>query len=170
MRQLIVGTGETDHRRGTRREAEDAEDGEMRELFGESIVLVGMGLARSENEISCRIIGAALEVHSALGPGLLESAYEVCLYQELTARGIRTQRQFEIPVTYRGVALECGYRADLLVEEEVIVELKAVDRLQPVHFAQALTYLRLSEKKLCLLLNFNEAHLRDGIHRVVNRL
>ena len=125
---------------------------------------------RRENEISCRVIGAALEVHSALGPGLLESAYEACLEHELRSRGMRVTRQVAVPVVYRGLELECGYRADLIVDDAVVVELKAVDRLQPIHVAQALTYLRLSGKRLCLLLNFNSTHLRDGIQRVVNRL
>ena len=130
-----------------------------------------MGMeARWEDEISRRVIGAAFTVHSALGPGLLESAYEACLEHELSGRGMRVARQVPVPVVYRGVMIECGYRADLIVEETVVVELKAVERLQPVHVAQALTYLRLTGKKLCLLLNFNTLHLRHGIQRIVNRL
>ena len=129
-----------------------------------------MEKAIRENEISRQIIGAALEVHSALGPGLLETVYEACLFQELAARGSRVSRQVPVPVIYRGLELEGGYRIDLMVEDAVLVELKSVERLQPVHFAQALTYLRLSGKTLCLPLNFNTTHLRDGIHRVVNHL
>ena len=100
---------------------------------------VGVGIARAENEVSGRIIGAAFAVHSALGPGLLESVYEACLYHELGARGMQVLRQYAIPVVYRGLELECGYRVDLLVEGKVLVELKTLEQLQPVHFAQALT-------------------------------
>ena len=127
-------------------------------------------MERPEDAISHAIIGAAFAVHSVLGPGLLESAYEACLEHELRARRLRVARQVPVGVVYRGLQLECGYRADLLVEESVVVELKAVDRLLAIHAAQALNYLRLSGKRLCLLLNFNTAHLRDGIQRIVNRL
>ena len=130
-----------------------------------------MGMeARREDEISRRIAGAAFAVPSALGPGLIESAYEACLAHELSERRLRVARQVPVPVVYRGVTIECGYRADLIVEETVVVELKAVERFQPVHAAQALTYLRLTGEKLCLLLNFNTLHLRHGIQRIVNRL
>ena len=105
--------------------------------------------------------------HNALGPGLLESAYEECLAHELSQRGIPFDRQKPLPVVYRGLKLECGYRADFLVDGRVIVELKAVDALAPIHDAIVLTYLRMSGCKVGLLLNFNVAALRDGIKRLV---
>ena len=120
------------------------------------------------NEISEQILGAAMEVHSALGPGLLESAYEACLEFELRRRGLAVEKQKALPICYRGLELDAGYRLDLLVEEEVIVEVKAVDTLAPVHGAQLLSYLRLSGCRLGLLLNFHVERLKDGIQRVVN--
>ena len=114
------------------------------------------------------IIGAAIEVHRDLGPGLLESAYETCLAFELVERGLKVEQQKPLPVVYREVKLDCGYRLDLLVEEAVIVEVKAVDRLAPIHKAQLLSYLRLSGCKVGLLINFNVKVLKDGIRRVVN--
>ena len=114
------------------------------------------------------IIGAAIEVHRNLGPGLLESAYESCLAFELVERGLKVEQQKPLPVVYREVKLDCGYRLDLLVEEAVIVEVKAVDRLAPIHKAQLLSYLRLSGCKVGLLINFNVKVLKDGIRRVVN--
>jgi GxxExxY protein len=120
------------------------------------------------NWITESIIGAAIEVHRALGPGLLESAYETCLVFELVERGLQVEQQKPLPVIYREVKLDCGYRLDLLVEESVIVEVKAVDRLAPIHQAQLLSYLRLSGCKVGLLINFNVKVLKDGIRRVVN--
>lgn len=120
------------------------------------------------NRITESIIGAAIEVHRALGPGLLESAYEACLAFELAQRGLRVEQQKPLPVVYREVKLDCGYRLDLLVEESVIVEVKAVDRLMPIHQAQLLSYLKLSGCKVGLLVNFNVKVLKEGIRRVVN--
>jgi GxxExxY protein len=121
-----------------------------------------------ENDITERIIGAAIEVHRHLGPGLLESAYEECLCHEMDAREIHFQRQVATPLWYKGVQLESVYRIDLLVEECVVVEIKANELLLPVHSAQLLTYLKLSNKRVGLLINFNMPVLKDGIKRVVN--
>lgn len=120
-----------------------------------------------DNKLTEQIIGAAIDVHRALGPGLLESAYEACLSWELGARGIRHARQEPLPVTYRDQRLDAGYRLDLVVDDQVIVEIKAVERLLPIHEAQLLTYLRLSGKRIGLLMNFNVSTLRDGIRRRV---
>lgn len=117
-------------------------------------------------EITEAIIGAAIEVHRELGPGLLESAYEECLAYELSLRGLTARRQVELPVIYKRVELDCGYRIDLIVEEAVVVELKAVEKLLPIHEAQILTYLKLSGMSVGLLLNFNVPVLRDGIKRI----
>ena len=114
------------------------------------------------------IIGAAIEVHRALGPGLLESAYEACLVFELIDRGMRVEQQKSLPVTYRGIQLDVGYRLDLLVEDAIIVEIKAVDQLAPIHQAQLLSYLKLSGCHVGLLINFNVKVLKQGIKRVVN--
>ncbi len=122
------------------------------------------------NNITQQIIGAAIEVHRALGPGLLESAYEMCLVHELHLRHVAFERQKPMPVEYKGIKLDCGYRLDLLVEELVVVEIKAVDAILPVHEAQLLTYLKLGAWPVGLLLNFNVPVLRDGVHRMVNRL
>ena len=119
------------------------------------------------NRITESIIGAAIEVHRALGPGLLESAYETCLTFELVQRGLKVEQQKPLPVVYREVKLDCGHRLDLLVEEAVIVEVKAVNRLMSIHQAQLLSYLKLSGCKVGLLLNFNVKVLKDGIRRVV---
>lgn len=121
---------------------------------------------QSLDQLTEAIIGAAIDVHRALGPGLLESAYEACLVFELAQRGLREQRP--LPVVYREVRLDCGYRLDILVENAVIVEVKAVDELLPIHRAQLLSYLRLSGKRVGLLLNFNVRTLKDGIWRVVD--
>jgi GxxExxY protein len=118
-----------------------------------------------DNEITQHIIGAAIEVHKQLGPGLLESAYEECLCHELTIRKINFERQKPIPLVYKETKLDCGYRLDLLVEGRIVVELKAVDGLGPIHDAIILTYLKLSGHKLGLLINFNVALLKDGIKR-----
>ena len=109
-----------------------------------------------------------MAVHRELGPGLLESTYEVCLAYELAKRGLAVERQKELPVKYRGVKLDCGYRIDLLVEDKVIVELKAVERLEPIHIAQVLSYLKLSGCNVGLLINFNVKLLKDGIRRLIN--
>ena len=123
-----------------------------------------------ENLISGASIGAAIEVHKQLGPGLLESAYEECLAHEMSLRGIPFERQKSLPVIYKGTQLDCGYRLDFLVEESVVVELKAIDKLLPIHQAQAITYLKLTRCKLALLLNFNVQLMRDGIKRVALNL
>jgi len=122
------------------------------------------------NEISGQVVDAAMKVHTALGPGLLENAYEACLEHELGKRGLRVKRQVALPVVYDGVQIDLGYRLDLLVEDAVIVELKAADRIAPIHEAQLLSYLKLSGKKLGLLINFNVLHLKDGMRRMVNGL
>lgn len=112
-------------------------------------------------------LDACFKIHKALGPGLLESAYEVCLAHELQKMGLKVRTQVSLPVFYDGIKLDAGYRIDLLVEEMIIVELKAVDELSPIHLAQVLTYLKLSERKLGLLVNFNVKLLRNGIRRVI---
>jgi GxxExxY protein len=122
------------------------------------------------NEISGAVVDSAMKVHTALGPGLLESTYEVCLAFELADRGFQVRTQVPLPVVYRSVHLEAGYRLDLLVEDSVIVELKAIESVLPIHQAQLLSYLKLSGKKLGLLINFNVVHLKDGIKRMVNRV
>ncbi len=122
------------------------------------------------NELSNRIIGAAIEVHKTMGPGLLESIYEECLGHGLELRGLSFERQKPLIVTYKGKNLQCGYRLDLVVEKEVILELKSCENIEPIHKAQLLTYLKLSDLHLGLLLNFNVPVLRDGIVRIVNAL
>ena len=117
------------------------------------------------NELTHEIIGAAIEVHRSLGPGLLESAYQACLCREVSLRGIGFQTELPLPVHYKGVRLDCGYRIDVLVAELVVVEIKTVEAIAPVHDAQLLTYLRLGGWKVGLLINFNVAVLKDGIHR-----
>ena len=124
----------------------------------------------AEEEIGHTIIGAAIKVHSAVGPGLLESAYETCLFYELEKQKLTVKRQVLIPIRYEGLTVDNGYRIDLLVGERVVVELKAVETILPVHRAQLLSYLRLGGFKLGYLLNFHVAHMRDGIVRIVNRL
>ena len=114
-----------------------------------------------------QVIGLAIEVHRHLGPGLLESAYETCVCFELDSVGLKSGRQVPLPVTYKGVKLDCGYRLDIVIEGQLIVELKTVDRLMPIHDAQLLTYLRLSGIRTGLLLNFNTALLKDGLRRLV---
>ena len=127
-------------------------------------------MSTSLNQITEAIIGAAMEVHRTLGPGLLESAYGACLAYELAEQGLQVERQKELPLRYRGVTLECGYRMDLLVEDAVVVEVKAVDRLEPIHEAQVLSYLKLSGKHLGLLINFNVKMLKTGIRRLAHEL
>ena len=118
-------------------------------------------------QLSRAIIGAAFKVHSGLGPGLLESAYETCLCHELAKEGIPFARQVAVPIRYDNVDLDCGFRLDLLVDESVVVEVKAVDRLISIHEAQLITYLRVTRLRLGLLLNFNVSHMRNGIRRRV---
>jgi GxxExxY protein len=120
------------------------------------------------NDISGQIIDAAMKVHTALGPGLLESAYEACLAHELTKRGLKVDQQKELPVVYDGLKLEVGYRIDLLVEDFVIVELKSINEIAPIHEAQLLSYLKLSDQQVGLLINFNVVRLKDGIKRIVD--
>jgi len=120
------------------------------------------------NAISSEIIGCAIEVHRELGPGLLESVYEICLATELKAKGIGFKRQLYLPVRYKTYLLDLDFRIDVMVEEEVVVEIKTVENLLPVHEAQLMTYLKLSKKRLGLLINFNEALLKDGIRRMLN--
>src|SRR5699024_10181698 len=124
----------------------------------------------TENEISYKIIGASIEIHKTLGPGLLESAYEAALAFDLKELGLNIKRQVPMPMVYKEVKQDIGYRLDLLVENKVIIEIKSLEKLAPVHYAQTLTYLKLSEKKLALLINFNTKILKDGIHRIVNNL
>ena len=122
------------------------------------------------NQVSGAVVNAAMKVHSALGPGLLESAYEACLLHELRKPGLQAEVQASLPVAYDGVKIDVGYRVDLLVEGAVIVELKAVETLLPIHEAQLLSYRKLSDKRVGLLINFNVLHLREGIKRTVNKL
>jgi len=123
-----------------------------------------------ENELSRIVLDAAFRIHTKLGPGLLESAYEAIMAYELNQRGLAVQRQVPIPIYYEGLTFEEGFRADLLVEDKLIVELKSVERLAPVHGKQVLTQLRLSQKRLGLLINFGEVHLKHGIERIANGL
>ena len=120
--------------------------------------------------LSGEIIGAAIEVHRLLGPGLLESAYKLALERELVLRGLCVERQKAVPLEYKGIALGDGFRIDLLVNDQLIVEIKAVAQIQAIHEAQLLTYLRLADKRLGLLINFNEKTIKEGVKRVVNRL
>ena len=122
---------------------------------------------RTADGVSRLVLDAAMKVHTALGPGLLESTYEACLAQELKNAGVSVQTQVPLPVVYDGLKLEIGYRIDLLVDDLVVVEVKSVDALAPIHHAQVLTYLRLSGRSLGLLINFNVVHLKDGIKRFV---
>jgi GxxExxY protein len=124
----------------------------------------------TENEIAKEIVNAAFKVHTRLGPGLLESVYETVLAYELTSRGLRAVRQQPIPVVYDEIKMDDGFRADLLVESRVIVELKSLEVIAPVHKKQLLTYLRLSDRRLGLLINFGSELIKDGITRVVNNL
>ena len=141
-----------------RRDAEAQRDFKM--LFNEPF----------ENKITDKIIGCAIEVHKCLCPGLLESAYEECLCYELAQAELEYKRQVALPVIYKGVRLDCGYRMDIVVENLVIVEIKAVDRILPVHEAQLLSYLKIHNKKVGLLLNFQAPLLKQGMKRIVNNL
>jgi GxxExxY protein len=120
-----------------------------------------------EEELTEQIIGAAIDVHRELGPGLLESAYEECLCHELHIRGLGFRRQVDLPISYKGLKLDCGYRLDIVVEDSVLIELKSIEQILPIHQAQLLTYLRLSGKKVGLLINFNVSVLKNGIARRV---
>lgn len=120
------------------------------------------------NSITYEIIGAAYDVYKALGPGLLESTYEVCLIHRLIQKGLSVENQKPLPVVFQGIKLNAGYRIDLLVEDQVIIEIKSVECIAPVHYAQLLTYLKLSERKVGLLINFNVPDLKQGIKRMVN--
>lgn len=122
----------------------------------------------NEEEIFKKVLDCAFKVHTALGPGLLESAYEECLYYEIKKLGLTVEKQKPLPLVYEEVKLDAGYRLDLLVENKIIVEIKSVDSLADIHMAQILTYLKLSGCKLGLLVNFNVKHLKDGIKRVIN--
>jgi GxxExxY protein len=123
---------------------------------------------RQLNDLTGAVIASALRVHSTLGPGLLESAYHACLIYELGVRRLDIQSQVAVPIDYNGVIIETAYKMDLLVENQVIVELKTVSKILPVHEAQLLSYLRLGRRRVGLLINFHELHLRDGIKRMVN--
>ncbi len=118
-------------------------------------------------KLTQQVIAAAIEVHQALGPGLLESAYEHCLCHELSLRQIQYKRQVVLPLRYKGTMLDCGYRLDILIEDQVVIEMKTVEKILPVHKAQLLTYLRLLPAKVGLILNFHEARMKDGICRLV---
>ena len=124
----------------------------------------------SINDFTEQIIGAAIEVHRELGPGLLESAYEPCLCRELSLPGIRFEQQRPLPVSYKGVKIDCGYRLDVLVEGQVLIELKSVAKLLPIHEAQVLTYLKLGGWQVGLLMNFNVCLMKDGVRRLVHGL
>ncbi|MBX7044504.1 MAG: GxxExxY protein [Ignavibacteria bacterium] len=122
----------------------------------------------NENELSNIVIGLAIDVHKNLGPGLLESTYEECLFFELVQNGLQVEKQKSMPLKYKDITLECGYRTDLIVENKLIIEIKSCDNLLPVHNAQLQTYLKLSKMKLGLLINFNVKYLKEGIKRVIN--
>ncbi|PKQ62989.1 GxxExxY protein [Labilibaculum manganireducens] len=121
-----------------------------------------------ENEITEKIIKAAMKVHTSLGPGLLESAYHECLFYELQKAGLKVEKEMPLPISYDGVKLDCGYRLDLFVEDQVIVELKSIDSFKDIHLAQTLTYLKLADKRVGLMINFNVEKLKYGIKRVIN--
>ena len=122
----------------------------------------------TENEISNKVIGLSLEVHSVLGPGLLESAYKECLDYKIRKAGLLVEKEKPMPLVFEEVKLECGYRIDLLVENKLVIEIKSIEALNDVHLAQTLTYMKLGNYKLGLLINFNVARLKDGIKRVIN--
>ena len=121
-----------------------------------------------ENELANKVIGLAIEIHRALGPGLLESAYEECLFYKLTTAGLRAEKQKAMPLVYEEVHLKFGYRIDLVVENKLVVEVKSCDAIHPIFIAQTLTYMRLGDYRLGLIINFNVEMLRDGIKRVIN--
>lgn len=129
-----------------------------------------MDTSKIENRIATAILDQAFKIHTELGPGLLESVYEECLKYELEQAGYHVLSQVPVPMNYKGIKFEAGFRIDLLVNNKVLVELKSIERLAPVHYAQTLTYLKMSKLKLGLLINFNSKYLRDGIHRIANNL
>jgi GxxExxY protein len=122
----------------------------------------------TENELSTKIIGLSIEVHNALGPGLLESAYKEVLFYKIIQAGLYAEKEKAMPLVFESVKLDCGYRIDILVENKVVIEIKSLDALNDIHLAQTLTYLKLGEYKLGLLINFNVTQLRNGIKRVIN--
>ena len=122
----------------------------------------------SENELAYKIIGLCIDVHAQLGPGLLENVYKECLFHKIQKAGFRAEKEKAIPVVFEEVHLECGYRLDIIVENKLIIEVKSVETLNDIHLAQTLTYLRLNDTKLALLINFNSLRLKDGIRRVIN--
>jgi GxxExxY protein len=124
----------------------------------------------TENQIANKVIGLAIEVHSALGPGLLESAYKECLFYKIDMSGLKVEKEKPMPLIFEDVKLDCGYRIDLLVEDKLIIELKSVEALNDIHLSQTLTYMKLGNYKLGLLINFNVTLLKNGIKRVVNGL
>ncbi len=124
----------------------------------------------TENELSKIIVDACFQIHKQLGPGLFESVYEECIYYELVQQGFLVERQKELPVFYKDVKMAVGFRTDLIVEQKVIIEIKSQEAIAPVHYKQVVTYLKLTGLKLGLLVNFNEALIKDGIHRIVNGL
>lgn len=123
-----------------------------------------------ENELSHIIIGIAIDIHNALGPGLLESAYQECLFYKLRKEGLKVEKEKPMPLIYEDVKLDCGYRIDLLVEDKLVIEIKSVEELNDIHLAQTLTYLKLGNYKLGLLINFNVTLIKYGVKRVVNKL
>ncbi len=122
----------------------------------------------TENELSNKVIGLSIEIHSLLGPGLLESAYKECLFYKIGKAGLYVEKEKPMPLIMEGIQLECGYRIDLLIENKLVIELKSVEALMDVHFAQTLTYMKLGNYKLGLLINFNVFKLKDGIKRIIN--
>lgn len=122
-----------------------------------------------ENQITEAIIGSAIKVHKALGPGLLESAYQECLFYELKKAGLKVEKEKSLPLIYEEVRLDCGYRVDLIVEDQIIIELKSVEELTDIHLAQVITYLKLADCKIGLLINFNVTQLTKGLRRVINK-
>jgi len=126
--------------------------------------------SKVENKLATAILDQAFKIHTELGPGLLESVYEKCLQYELVQTGLRAETQVPVPMNYKTIRFDAGFRIDLKVENKVLVEIKAIENLAPVHFAQTLTYLKMSNIKLGLLINFNNKFLKDGIHRIVNNL
>jgi len=121
-----------------------------------------------ENDLATEVIGSAITIHRALGPGLLESAYKECLFYELISKGLYVEKEKPLPLIYKEIKMDCGYRLDLLVENKIIVEVKAVEALNDVHLAQVLTYLKVSGCKLGLLMNFNVLKVKDGVRRIIN--
>ena len=122
----------------------------------------------TENQIATKVIGLAIDIHKELGPGLLESAYQECLYYKIHSSGLQVLKEKPMPLVYEGIKLECGYRIDLLVENKLVIEVKSVDHLNDVHLAQTLTYMKLGNFKLGLLINFNVTLLKNGIRRIIN--